>query len=43
MELGRLLPHAKALMYVLLAHLLTASCSMGLNALIRNTKGWEKY
>lgn len=42
-ELGRLLPHAMGLIYVLLAHLLTASYSMDLNALIRNMRGWEDY
>lgn len=42
-ELGRLLPHAMGLIYVLLAHLLTASYCMDLNALIRNITGWEEY
>lgn len=39
-ELGRLLPCAMGLIYVLLDHLLTALCGMDLIDLIRNIRGW---
>lgn len=42
-QLERLLPHAKGLINVLLAHLLTAPYGTDLKALIRSARGWEDY